>query len=268
MSPIHEGLFAPALRKLEKWGPLSEKDCAAIQAISFTTKHIGVGPYIVRQHDPVESVCIIISGLAFSSKTVGDGDRQIVALHLPGDFLNLEHAMLPTADYSIQMQTAGTVALVSASTLRELAFGHAAIANAMWLDTIVDGSILREWTANVGRRDARTRIAHLLCEFAVRLHPAGLTAGNSFEMPMTQEQLADAAGLTPVHVNRTMRDLRQDGLISTHRRTITIHDWQGLTTEGDFDAAYLHPIAPQGSSCFQAVGYMHSPERLPAVVTA
>jgi CRP-like cAMP-binding protein len=114
---------------------------------------------------------------------------------------------------------------------------------AMWYDTLVDGSIFREWIANIGRRDAHTRMAHLLCEFALRLKVAGLGERDSYELPMTQEQLADATGLTPVHVNRTLRALDQEGLISRDKRAVRISDWKRLVAAGDFDSGYLHLLA-------------------------
>jgi hypothetical protein len=111
----------------------------------------------------------------------------------------------------------------------------------MWIDTLVDASVFREWLANVGRRDARTRIAHLLCEFSLRLKVAGIGEQSNYDLPMTQEQLADATGLTSVHVNRTIRALEADGLIErTSARSITIGDWRNLAYIGDFDSGYLH----------------------------
>ena len=112
---------------------------------------------------------------------------------------------------------------------------------AMWLDTLVDGSIFREWIANVGRRDAHTRLAHLLCEFSLRLKIAGLGKSNQYELPMTQEQIADCTGLTSVHVNRTLKILEAEGLIQRRSsRTVTIGDWKKLAEAGDFDSTYLH----------------------------
>jgi DNA-binding transcriptional ArsR family regulator len=111
----------------------------------------------------------------------------------------------------------------------------------MWIDTLVDGSIFREWIANVGRRDARTRIAHLLCEFSIRLRVAGLGSEARYELPMTQEQLADATGLTSVHVNRTLKALEQDGVIERpNPRSIWVGNWRRLAEVGDFDTGYLH----------------------------
>ena len=110
----------------------------------------------------------------------------------------------------------------------------------MWYDTLVDGAIFREWIANVGRRDARTRIAHLLCEFSLRLEAAGLGNHLEWDLPMTQEQLADCTGLTPVHVNRMLKELDKKGLISRTRRSVTVNDWKALAEAGDFESAYLH----------------------------
>jgi CRP-like cAMP-binding protein len=139
------------------------------------------------------------------------------------------------------MLTAGSVALIPREEIIRLTLERPTIGQAMWIDTLVDGSIFREWVANVGRRDARTRVAHLLCEFALRLKVAGLGQETHYELPMTQEQLADATGLTSVHVNRTLRGLEKDRLIErSNPRSIHIGDWRKLAEVGDFDSNYLH----------------------------
>jgi CRP-like cAMP-binding protein len=141
----------------------------------------------------------------------------------------------------VQMLTAGKVAMIPVEGVDRLAFERPQIGRAMWIDTLVDGSIFREWIANVGRRDAKTRIAHLLCEFSLRLEVAGLGQQGDYELPMTQEQLGDATGLTPVHVNRTLQALEVDGLIERATpRSIYIGSWRKLADAGDFNSAYLH----------------------------
>lgn len=149
--------------------------------------------------------------------------------------------MLGCADHSVQMLTDGKVAKISVDAIRELAFDRPRIGKALWMDTLVDGSIFREWIANIGRRDARTRIAHLLCELSLRLKVAGLGDETDYELPLTQEQLADATGLTSVHVNRTIKLLEKDGLIErTNPRLIRVPHWRNLANAGDFSSAYLH----------------------------
>ena len=139
------------------------------------------------------------------------------------------------------MLTAGQVAMIPREAIERLAFERPAVGKAMWIDTLVDASIFREWIANVGRRDARTRVAHLLCELALRLKVAGLGQQTNYEVPLTQEQLADATGLTSVHVNRTIKGLERDSLIArSHPRSITIGDWKKLAETGDFNSNYLH----------------------------
>lgn len=163
---------------------------------------------------------------------MGDGARQIVSMHVPGDMVDLQNSFLGIADDNVQLLTAGEVAMIPAKAMQDIAYRHPAIGRAFLLDTLVDGSIFREWIANVGRRDARARVAHLLCEFAVRLQTAGVSDARHLDLPMTQEQLGDATGLTSVHVNRTIQSLRHDGLISTDKRSVTTEDWGGLITAG------------------------------------
>jgi CRP-like cAMP-binding protein len=152
----------------------------------------------------------------------------------------MQNSLLRTADHNVQALTDAEVVLISGQAIVALATARPNVAIAMWLDTLIDGSIFREWIANVGRRDARSKTAHILCEFALRQERAGLAPRSQYDLPMTQEQLGDALGLTPVHVNRTLRSLEQAGLISRKRRTVTVSDWDGLRAAGDFDPAYLY----------------------------
>ena len=118
-----------------------------------------------------------------------------------------------------------------------------AINEALWRDSLIDASIFREWVLNVGRRDAKARIAHMLCEFASRRQAAGLGSPERFELPMTQEQIGDATGLTPVHVNRMLHALAADGVIVRDQREVEITDWPKMRRIADFDPAYLHAAA-------------------------
>ena len=220
---------------------LSEDDRAAILALPFTTRAVERNQFIVRERDLATHTCVMLRGYSIRSKLVKTGHRQIVAVHMRGDVVDLECSLLRVADHSVQMLTPGKVAMIPRDEIIRLTMERPSVAHAMWVDTLVDGSIFREWIANVGRRDARTRIAHILCEFAIRLRLAGLGENNRYEMPMTQEQLADATGMTSVHVNRTLRGLEEEGLVERpHPRAIWIGDWRRLAEVGDFDTGYLH----------------------------
>lgn len=231
----------PMLRKLEYWEKFTADDRAALLALPHSVKSLEQHHYIVREFDLAEFTCVILSGFAIRHKIVAGGLRQILSIHMKGDVVDLQSSLLVQADHSVQMLTAGKAAMIPRDKIIEIAFGRPAIGKAMWMDTLVDGSIHREWIANVGRRDARTRIAHLLCEFALRLNVAGLGEHTDYELPMTQEQLGDATGLTPVHVNRTIRGLEADGLIARRTpRFVQIGNWRKLAEIGDFNSAYLH----------------------------
>jgi CRP-like cAMP-binding protein len=182
---------------------------------------------------------VLISGVAQRQKDTNDGRRQIVGFCFPGDPLDFEQACLREADCSVQMTTAGAVARVSLHELRGLLGERPGLARAVVAAMLADAASFREWILNVGRRDARQRIAHLLCEIALRSHVEG-ERDIQLAFPFTQEQIADATGITTVHVNRTLRQLTLDNLIARDGGTMTIPDLKALRQAAGFDARYLH----------------------------
>jgi CRP-like cAMP-binding protein len=182
----------------------------------------------------------MLSGYSFRNKVAGNGGRQVFSIHMKGDLADLQNSLLGIADHNLQALNHVVAAMIPVEAIQELAFTRPAVGRAMWFQTLVDASIFREWTLNVGRRDARTRAAHMLCEFAVRLETAGLGQRDGYELPMTQEQLADALGLTSVHTNRVLMALGSEGLINRTKRAVRINDWHRLAEAGDFNTAYLH----------------------------
>ena len=221
--------------------PLSANDRAALLALPHTLRTFERNHYVVREYERATHSCVLLRGYAVRTKVVVGGGRQICSVHMKGEIVDLQNSLLGKADHSVQMLTAGQVAMIPREALEQIAFERPDVGKAMWIDTLVDASIFREWIANVGRRDARTRVAHLMCELALRLKVAGLGQQTNYEVPMTQEQIADATGLTPVHVNRTIKGLEAEALIErSNPRFITIGDWKKLAEAGDFDSNYLH----------------------------
>jgi CRP-like cAMP-binding protein len=235
-----EHVLAPMARQLSLREELGKADRDAILALPFTVRKVQAGQYLVWDGDRPQHTCLLISGFAIRHKIAGNGGRQIVSIHMRGDIVDLQNSLLGTADHNVQMLTNGEIAMIPVDAMRDLAFNHPSVGMAMWYETLVEGSIFREWVLNVGRRDARTRIAHLLCELALRMEGAGLGEHINYELPITQEQLADAVSLTSVHVNRTLMKLQQDGLITRNRRMITVVDWKKMMSEADFEPRYLH----------------------------
>jgi CRP-like cAMP-binding protein len=241
MSAPSDRTLEPLVRKLAYWAKLDGADEQALFDLPYRARNLERQAYIVREREKTTQSCLILSGFAFRHKIVVGGARQILSVHMKGDMVDLQNSFLGVADHSVQMLTAGEVAFIPRDAVKKVAFERPNVGMALWFDTLVDGSIFREWIANVGRRDAHTRLAHLLCEFALRLKVAGLGEATEYELPMTQEQLADCTGLTAVHVNRTLKSLEDERLIERRSsRTVTIGDWRKLAEAGDFDSTYLH----------------------------
>ena len=219
---------------------LTEDDVLAVCTLPFTFRTLDASASLVREGETPEQCALLLSGFAYRHKVTSDGRRQILSVHMPGEFVDMQNSFLGIADHNVQALTRIEVATVAVSTLRRLCETHPLVGRALWIETLIDAAVFREWIVNVGRRDATTRLAHLLCEFALRLEGAGLASDGRYELPMTQEQLADATGLTSVHVNRVLKELQTKGLIRRNKRAVEIIDWDALAATGDFSVRYLH----------------------------
>lgn len=194
---------------------------------------------IVSPGQRVEHSCLVAEGLVARFDQMSDGRRQIVAFHIPGDMCDLHSLAVPLAGWGMEALTPSTVLLVPHSELWAAASAYPAIALAFWRDTTADGAILAKWASNLGRRDALSRLAHLLCETGLRMEAAGLGTRTRFVFLATQAQIADAMGLTSVHVNRMLQELRRMRVVRTEHRTIHVEDWDRLASIAEFDPAYL-----------------------------
>lgn len=233
-------IFEPTFRKFQKRARLDESDREAFFALPYEVRTFEPHRYLIREGDRAPAATMILNGLAYRHKVTVEGARQILSLHIPGDFVDLEGALLTVSDNNVQALTRCEVALIPRAAIIELIDNHARLGHAMWIDTLIDGSIYREWILNVGRRDALVAMCHLLCEFTRRLEVAGMAHREGYDLPMTQEQLADALGITPVHVNRILRDLDERGLIIRDKRFVRVPDWGALRAVAGFNELYLH----------------------------
>jgi CRP-like cAMP-binding protein len=232
--------LAPLARRWSKRVQLSLEDRQAILALPFRRETLTKDAYLIREgQQPTESA-LLLRGFAYRQKLLSDGGRQIIAFLLPGEFADVHANVLGTADHNVQSLNRSEVALIPRSAMEELLETRPAVRLAMWIDTLIDASIAGEWVANLGRRNSRARIAHLLCEIATRLQSIGDGGGETFNFPVTQEQLADATGLTAVHTNRMLQALRREGLIQLTSGSLRILDWEGLRQAGEFKELYLH----------------------------
>jgi len=239
-SSVHDIIIA----SLSRHGVLDIDDQNAIRTLTLTQRQIEPSAYLVREGEKPIRCSFVLAGFTYCQRLTSTGARQIVSLQIPGDFVDLQNPWFDESDHNVQALTRAQIVDIDVSALRGLVAERSAIAAALWRMALIDSSILREWIVNIGRRDAHTRVGHLLCEFSLRREVAGIASARADHLPMTQEQLGDTVGLTPVHVNRVLKALAHRGLIERDRRQIRIVDWAGLRDASDFNPRYLH-LAPR-----------------------
>ena len=230
--------------KLARRSPPGTADCEKLLGLPHRIVELDPNKLLVAEGDEATHCHVVLSGYVFCHKVTGEGARQIVSLHMRGDIVNPSDLALDVAGYNVQTLTRATVAYIPRGALLDLAWRSPAIGAALMAEIGVAAALLGEWLVGVGRRDARARICHLMCEIAARQQDAGICDGPDYEWPMTQEQIGDATGLTSVHVNRTLQQLRAEGYFRTAGRRVTVHDWSKLWEVGDLGTNRLaRPMA-------------------------
>lgn len=219
---------------------LSGEERDAILALPAKAAEIEVEYDFVRVGDRLTHACLIVDGLVGRFAQTRNGNRGIVALYLPGDMADLHSVVLPHVSWALHAMTRSTILRVPHSALRDLTERYPAIATAFWRDCMIDAAILAQWVVNIGRKDAVARVAHLLCEIATRYAAIGLLEDGRFAFPITQANLADAVGLTPVHLNRVLKRLKDERIAAKDQDSVMVFDWDRLASIGEFDTAYLH----------------------------
>ena len=198
------------------------------------------GRTIVRHGTTLSASTLLIEGIVCRYKDLADGQRQIMELHVAGDFVDLHGFLLKQLDHNVGTMTEVRVATVPHDALRGITETHPHLGRMLWFSTLLDAAIHREKILSIGRRSALARIAHIFCELAVRLRLVGLATEQGYELPLTQADLADVTGLTSVHVNRMLKKLRDDNLLTFRGGKVTIADWDRLQRVAEFDPTYLH----------------------------
>jgi CRP-like cAMP-binding protein len=230
--------LGPFLDRLLSRSVPSRIEQDAILKLPGSTMHLETHRDFVRLGERVDHACFVVAGLVGRFDQNANGDRQITAIHIAGDMPDLHSVVQPTATSALQALTTSTLLRVPHGPLRKIAAQYPAIGEAFWRDTMVDSMMLAQWIVNIGRRDAKSRIAHLLCELAVRLGAEPSDNRLRFRLPLIQSQIADACGLIPVHVNRSLKAIAADGTL-VRSRMVIVEDWDRLVEIGDFDPSYL-----------------------------
>jgi CRP-like cAMP-binding protein len=248
---MHASLYPdynPMIRKLESVFTLTDDERQALENLPMQVSVIKNDQDLVREGDRPSRSCLILSGFTATYKVTKEGKRQIVSFGMAGDIPDLQSLHLKTLDVSIGTLTTCRMGFIQHEDLHDLCTRYPRIAAAFWRETLIEGAIFREWVTNIGRREAYNRMAHILCELLVRLRAVGLVEGHACNLPITQGEFADAMGITTVHVNRVLQQMRADGLIELNGDRLNIPDWEKLKQVGEFDPTYLHLESDQAAA--------------------
>lgn len=226
--------------KLHARDQFSEAEEAVVREAISEVRQFPAGGIIVRAGAPLQESCLLIDGLVSRYKDLANGERQIQELHVAGDFVDLHGFLLKSLDHHIGAVSDCRLAIVPHERLKHITEEYPHLSRMLWFSTMLDASIQRETILSVGRRSALARVAHFMCELCVRLQVVGLSDGKGFSLPMTQTDLADTTGLTSVHVNRMLKQLRDQRILTFRHSQVVIHDWDGLAETAEFDPSYLH----------------------------
>jgi CRP-like cAMP-binding protein len=231
---------AALVRRLRTTSAVTDEDIKAVDALPFSVREYPAERNIVGDGQRATECCLIIKGFCARSKTTSEGRRQILSIHIPGEIPDLMSLHLHVMDHDLSTLTPCTLGFINHDALRLLHRRQPNLADMFWRDTLIDAAMFREWIVNVGQRPAPARLAHVIVELRERLKVIGRVNGASFEMPLTQEQIGEALGITAVHANRVIKQLRQDGVVELHRGRVTVLDEGKLLELAGFDDRYLH----------------------------
>jgi CRP-like cAMP-binding protein len=235
-----ELVLAALFRRLNTVTGLDDEDVAAIRALPINVRHWEAGRTVVADGSRPTECVLVIEGFCVRAKTTVTGQRQILSIHIPGEIPDLQSLHLHRMDHDLVAIAPSTLGFITHASLRALTRANPNIAEVLWRDTLIDAAIFREWIVNVGQRPAANRLAHTVVELRRRLAVTGRASGDTFEMPLTQEQISEALGITPVHANRIIRQLRDDGILDINRGRVTVLDEAKLADLAQFDDRYLH----------------------------
>ncbi|MCP3390449.1 Crp/Fnr family transcriptional regulator [Bradyrhizobium sp. CCGB12] len=235
-----DAIRAALVRRLRISSGISDDDVKEIESLPISVRQFPAETPVVRDGERATDCCLIVDGFSVRSKTIPSGKRQILSIHIPGEIPDLMSLFLHVMDHDLTTLTPSTLGFISHEALRALHRRRPSVAEIFWRDTLIDSAMFREWIVNVGQRSAPARLAHVLIELRDRLRVIGRVDGDSFEMPLTQEQIGEALGITAVHANRVIKQLRQEGIVEFHRGRVTVLDERKFLELADFDDRYLH----------------------------
>ena len=232
-------MISALVEKLQRRDELSAAERDALGGLLGQERRVAAGGVIIQPGDRPDHSTFLVSGFCARFSLTLKGDRQLTEINVPGDFVDLHSLLMKQMDHGIVALSDCVIAPAKHSDLRRLTENFPHLTRLLWLETVIDGAIHRQWLVTMGRQNAASRLAHLICELYLRLEEAGQARELRFAAPLTQVDLGDILGLTPVYVNRLVMELRQQGLIEWKGLQVAILDWARLVALAEFDPAYL-----------------------------
>ncbi len=228
------------IRKLRARNDLSHDEEAALRGMDWSLRRYERSQVLVRAGEKLNQSMLLLSGFALRCKYSADGARQIVEVNLPGDFIDLHGFILKRLEHEISAASRCEIGTVPHSEVKRVTELFPRLTRVLWFQTLVDAAIHREWMLVLGKKRGRSRVAQFFCELQRRLKIVGLIGDGDYDLPFNQQELADITGMTPVHLNRCLKELRDAGLVTFRNGKVAIHDLAGLGRDAQFDPAYLH----------------------------
>ena len=228
------------IRKLRARHDLSRDEESALRSIKWSERRFERHELLVRQGQELDHSMLLLSGFAVRAKIAADGSKQIVETNIAGDFIDLHGFILRRLEHEISAASRCDVALAPHAELKRVTDAMPRLTRVLWFQTLVDAAIHREWMLVLGKKRSRSRIAQFFCEMYARLKIVGLTSNGGYALPFNQQELADITGMTAVHLNRCLKELRDAGLVTYRHGQVELHDPAGLTRNAQFDPTYLH----------------------------
>ncbi|MBE7182956.1 MAG: Crp/Fnr family transcriptional regulator [Methylobacterium mesophilicum] len=235
-----ESILTPFLLSLRARDHVSVEDTGRLETLPWRLRDVKADEEFILEGSQAHESCLIVSGYAARSRHLSDGRRQLTAVHISGDFVDLHSLHLDRMDHAVMALSPCRVAFVAHAALLEMMAGAPRMTQLLWKSTVIDAAIQRAWIVCLGRLSAPKHLAHLLCELCLRLGVVGQTRNGSFDFPVTQQELADMLGLSIVHTNRSLQELRATELAAWNRSRVTVSDFSKLATYAEFDPTYLN----------------------------
>jgi CRP-like cAMP-binding protein len=230
------------IQKLEQFTQLTGEDKRLLRDAVRDVRVFGRREDIIREGDRPENVHLVMEGWAARYKALPNGDQPILAFLIPGDLCDVHISLLDEMDHSLKALSPCRIALLPREMIQHILKQSERLTRALWWATLLDEAVLREWLVTTGHRPANQRLGHLICEMLLRMRAVGLTEDDSFELPLTQDELGDVMGLSSVHINRMMQELRARDLITTEGRRVVVSDLDQLMAFAEFNPNYLHQV--------------------------